>query len=193
MDRPGDYLPDVTEGITRGEDLPPPHFERRSRNYRRRKGPRCGRPAPRCSLARRTRHDLGNARTGRPIDLVVTSSQQRWSPCRRCFNADLSDLALAKCHSTPRVPQTAVRRVAKHGLPARSASGPRWRDPRVFVPGATVPNWVEAAGGKKPWPAWRPTLSPAAWGTSAAPSPAMSGTTAHSASFPWSTTAPSPA
>ena len=33
MDGPGEYLPDVTEGITRVEDLPKAKVARRSRNY----------------------------------------------------------------------------------------------------------------------------------------------------------------
>ena len=34
MDGPGEYLPDVTEGITRVEDLPKAKVVGRSRNYR---------------------------------------------------------------------------------------------------------------------------------------------------------------
>jgi hypothetical protein len=148
MERPGDYVPDATEGITRLEDLPPPHVEHRSRNFRRRKCSRCGRSAPRCTEGQRTLHDLGNVRTGRPIDIVITSSQHRCPDCRRCFNADVSDLALPKGHYTHRVQPTAVRLVVEDGLPYRSARWHLWRDHRVFVPWATIQNWVEA-GGKK--------------------------------------------
>ncbi|MBV8382792.1 MAG: hypothetical protein JOZ63_09300 [Planctomycetaceae bacterium] len=152
MDRPGDYVPDATEGITRVEDLPPPHIERRRRNSRRRTCPRCGHSASRCDVASRTLHDLGNARTGRPIDVVVTYAKYRCPRCRRVFNADMSDLALPKCHYTHRVQQTAVRVVVEDGLPYRAASWHLWRDHRVFVPWATIQNWVEAAGEKKPGP-----------------------------------------
>jgi len=152
MDRPGDYVPDATEGITRVEDLPPPHLERRRRNSRRRACPRCGCSASRCDVASRTLHDLGNARTGRPIDIVVTYSKYRCPRCRRAFNADMSDLALPKCRYTHRVQQTAVRVVVEDGLPYRAASWHLWRDHRVFVPWATIQNWVEAAGEKKPGP-----------------------------------------
>jgi hypothetical protein len=148
MDRPGDYVPDATEGITRVEDLPAPHVERRSRDYQRRTCPRCGRSAPRCNWGQRTLHDLGNTRTGWPIDLVVTYSKHRCSACRRCFNTDMTDLALPKCHYTHRVQQTAVRLVVEDGLPYRSASWHLWRDHRVFVPWATIQNWVEAGGEK---------------------------------------------
>src|SRR6266702_2130953 len=88
---PGEYIPDVTEGITRVEDLPKPRIAHRSRNY----------PARRC---------------------------------RRCRR---------------RVQQLAVRLVAEDGLPYQAASWHLWRDHRVFVPYATIQNWVEAAGGKK--------------------------------------------
>lgn len=33
MTGPGEYVPEVTEGITRVEDLPRPRLERRSRNW----------------------------------------------------------------------------------------------------------------------------------------------------------------
>jgi hypothetical protein len=42
----------------------------------------------------------------------------------------------------------AVRLVVEDGLPYRPASWHLWRDHRVFVPFATIQNWVEA-GGKK--------------------------------------------
>jgi hypothetical protein len=64
-------------------------------------------------------------------------------------NADMFDLALPTCHYTHRVQQTAVRLVVEDGLPYRSASWHLWRDHRVFVPWATIQNWVEAAGEKK--------------------------------------------
>jgi transposase-like protein len=83
---------------------------------------------------------------------VVTYSKYRCPRCRRAFNADMSDLALPKCHYTHRVQQTAVRVVVEDGLPYRAASWHLWRDHRVFVPWATIQNWVEAAGEKKPGP-----------------------------------------
>ena len=73
---PGQYLPDSTEGITRVEDLPPPRVQRRS-YFRRRRCPGCGRPAYRYDLGRRTLHDLGDLRRGRPLDLRVVYSKHR--------------------------------------------------------------------------------------------------------------------
>jgi hypothetical protein len=146
---PGEYVPDATEGISSVEDLPKPRIERRSRSYRARRCPRCGCRAGRHSVARRTLHDLGDLRSGRPLDLVVRFSRHRCPSCDFFFPADLSDLALPRCHYTRRVQDLAVRLVAEDGLPYQAASWHLWRDHRVFVPWATIQNWVEAAGGKK--------------------------------------------
>ena len=148
MPKPGEYVPDSAEGITRVEDLPKPKTVRRSRNYRRRPCPKCGRRAYRLRPVKRTLHDLGDPRSGRPCDLHVTYSQHRCPKCNLYFNADMDDLALPKCHYTCRVLALAVRLVVEDGLPYRAASWHLWRDHRVFVPFATVQNWVEA-GGKK--------------------------------------------
>ena len=148
MDGPGEYVPDVTEGITRVEDLPAPKIEERSRNIKRATCPRCGQASGRVAVSERTLHDLGDLRHGRPVNLHVTYSKHRCSRCQRCFSADMTDLALPSCHYTHRVQQLAVRVVVEDGLPYRSASWHLWRDHRVFVPFATIQNWVEA-GGKK--------------------------------------------
>jgi len=96
----------------------------------------------------RTLHDLGNPRSGRPRDLQVTYSQHYCSKCKCHFNVDMSDLATPGSHYTNRVVQTTMRLVVEDGLPYRSASWHLWREQRVFVPFATIQNWVEA-GGKK--------------------------------------------
>lgn len=145
---PGTYLPDVTEGITRAEDLPQPLVERRSRNYRRRSCPQCGRSCCRHSLGQRVLHDLGRRRRNRPRDLQVVYSKHRCPTCQRCFNADMSDLAPRKSAYTHRVISLAVRLVIEDGLPYRTAAWHLWRDQRVFVPFATIQNWIEAAGKK---------------------------------------------
>jgi transposase len=145
---PGEYTPDPTEGVTRVEDLPPPRVQRRSRNFRHRRCPRCRRPAYRYDLGRRTVHDLGDLRSGRPLDLRIVYSKHRCDHCRRRFAADLSGLAPPGSHYTHRVISLAVRLVTEDGLPYRAASWHLWRDHRVFVPYATIQNWVEAAGKK---------------------------------------------
>jgi hypothetical protein len=150
MPGPGEYVPDVTEGIARVEDLPQPRLEHRSRNYPARRCRRCGHRAGRYAVASRTLHDLGDPRSDRPVDLVVTYSKHRCPHCDGYFSVDLSDLALPKCLYARRVQQLAVRLVAEDGLPYQGASWHLWRDHRVFVPYATIQNWVEAAGEKTP-------------------------------------------
>ncbi len=147
---PGEYVPDITEGISCVEDLPTPKVVPRSRNYPSRPCPRCHQRAGRRGLGRRTLHDLGDVLAGRPLDLVVTYSKHRCPHCHLHFTANMSDLAPPKCLYTKRVQDLAVRLVAEDGLPYRQASWHLWRDHRVFVPYATIQNWVEAAGEKKP-------------------------------------------
>src|SRR5437763_11564594 len=113
---PGEYVPDVTEGVTRVEDLPKPRLERRSRNYPARRCRRCGHRAGRYAVAGRTLHDLGDLRSDRPVDLVVTYSKHCCPHCGCHFSVDLSDLALPKCLYTRRVQQLAVRLVAEDSV-----------------------------------------------------------------------------
>jgi transposase len=148
MSKPGAYLPDETEGITRVEDLPKPQVVRRSRDYRNRPCPRCGGRAYRLTRATRRLHDLGDPLTGRPRDLHVTYSTHRCPACTTCFNAEMDDLALPNSHYTHRAVAAAVRLVVEDGLPYRLASWHLWRDHRCFVPFATIQNWVEASGEK---------------------------------------------
>jgi len=148
MSQPGQYVPDPSEGITAVEDLPTPQVIRRSRDWRRRRCPRCGHGAYRLRRVERLLHDLGDPATGRPRQIRLTYSQHHCLGCGAYFNADMDDLALPKCHYTHRVVALAVRLVVEDGLPYRAASWHLWRDHRVFVPFATVQNWVEA-GGKK--------------------------------------------
>jgi len=148
MAGPGRYVADTTEGITRVEDLPKAKIIARSRNYPRRSCPRCSRSAYRLRTVVRRLHDLGDTLSGRPRVIELTYSQHRCPGCDLHFNADMDDLALPKSHYTHRVVNTAVRLVVEDGLPYRAASWHLWRDHRVFVPFATIQNWVEA-GGKK--------------------------------------------
>src|SRR5256714_15314478 len=117
---PGEYVPDVTEGITRVEDLPQPRVVRRSRNYPARRCPRCLCRAGRYAVASRTLHDLGDPRADCPVDLVVTFSRHRCLRCGCCFAIDLADLGLPKCLYTRRVQRLAARLVAEDGLPSRA-------------------------------------------------------------------------
>ena len=149
---PGEYVPDSTEGITRIEDLPTPILVRRSRDYRRRRCPHCRRSCYRHGRGHRTLHDLGCLSRDRPRLVRVTYSQHHCAACGHFFNAPMSDLAPPGSHYTLRVVSLAIRLVVEDGLPYRIASWHLWRDHRVFVPFATIQNWVEAAGKKKPDP-----------------------------------------
>jgi hypothetical protein len=146
----GVYLSDATEGIIRVEDLPKPRIIERSRNYPCQCCPLCDRGASRLRTCERTLHELGDTIRRQPRDLHVTYSQHYCKPCNHYFNADMLDLAIPGGHYTHRVVATAVRCVVEDGLPYRTASWHLWRDQRVFVPWATIQNWVEAAGEKKP-------------------------------------------
>jgi hypothetical protein len=83
------------------------------------------------------------------VDVQVHYSKHRCEACQIYFNADMSDLAAPGSSYTRRVVDTAVRVVVEDGLPYREASWHLWRDHRVFVPFATIQNWVEAAGEKR--------------------------------------------
>ncbi len=145
---PGEYVPDPTEGIVDVKDLPAPQLGLYSRNHTQTPCPRCGHLASRHKSDQRILHDLGDLCTGRPVDLVVTYSSHYCAKCRKPFNIDLSDVAPPGSHYTQRVIDIAVRVVVEDSVPYRPASWHLWRDHRVFVPFATIQNWVEA-GGKK--------------------------------------------
>jgi hypothetical protein len=148
MAGPGQYDPDSTEGITRPEDLPQPRTVPRSRNFKRRACPFCSKGCFRHAAFTRVLHDVGDLVSGRPRDIHLVYSQHRCTRCRKFFNADTSDYALPKAHYTHRVVSLAVRLVVEDGLPYQTASWHLWRDHRVFVPFATIQNWVEAGGEK---------------------------------------------
>jgi hypothetical protein len=149
MARPGEYVPDATVGVVDPDKLPQAAVQRRSRNYRRRCCPGCGKSCYRDSHGERILHDFGNVHAGHPVDIHVCYSKHRCEQCDDYFNADMSDLAAPGSRYTNRVVATAVRVVVEDGLPYREASWHMWRDHRVFVPFATIQNWVEAAGKKR--------------------------------------------
>lgn len=147
---PGEYVPDPTEGIVDVNDLPKPIVVPNDRHGDHSPCPRCGHLASRHTSGQRTLHDLGDLKTGRPIDLLVTYSSHYCSNCRKYFTVDLADVALPGSHDTRRVIQLAVRFVVEDGVPYRPASWHLWRDHRVFVPCGTLQNWVESGGKKGP-------------------------------------------
>ena len=148
MSGPGEYVPDPTEGITNPEKLPQPKVVVRSRNYAYCACPRCHQRCGRNNVVIRVLHDVGDLVAGRPRDIYLVYSQHYCPQCQKCFTADMSDYAVPKAHYTHRVGSLAVRLVVEEGLPYQAASWHLWRDHRVFVPFATIQNWVES-GGKK--------------------------------------------
>ncbi len=148
MSGPGEYGPDPTEGSTNPEELPQPQVVVRSRNYAHGACPRCHHRCGRNNVVTRVLHDVGDLVAGRPRDIHLGYSQYYCLQCQKCFPADMSDSAVPKAHYTHRVVSLAVRLVVEDGLPYQAASWHLWRDHRVFVPFATIQNWVES-GGKK--------------------------------------------
>ena len=148
MSGPGRYQPDPSSGIKDVKDLPATKLVARQRNHKQTACPQCGHLSYRHKLVTRRLHDLGDLSSGRPIDLLVTYSHHYCSPCRKHFGIDLTDLAPAGSHYTHAVIDRAVRLVVEDRLSYRAASWHLWSDHRVFVPFASLQNWVEA-GGKK--------------------------------------------
>jgi hypothetical protein len=122
MPGPGEYLPDVTEGTTRVEDLPKPRIIQRSRDFRGQPCPQCEHSSYRHRRAKRVLHDLGDLVSGRPHDIHLTYSVHHCTQCDIYFNSDMSDMALPKSHYTYRVVALAVRLVVEDGLPYQAAS-----------------------------------------------------------------------
>lgn len=145
---PGEYTSDSSEGVVRPEALPQAKVVHRSRHFRSRRCPQCGGRCYRNDTRQRLLHDVGDLVSGRPRNILLRYSLHRCNDCRKSFAADLSDYAVPKSHYTHRVVSLAVRLVVEDGLPYQAASWHLWRDHRVFVPYATIQNWVEA-GGKK--------------------------------------------
>jgi hypothetical protein len=145
---PGQYVPDPTAGITDPKDLPPAKIVRRSRNFKHLPCPRCGKSCFRNRTCTRVLHDVGDLVTGKPRDIALVYSQHRCTRCQTFFDADTSEYSLPKARYTHRVVSLAVRLVIEDGLPYQAASWHLWRDHRVFVPFATIQNWVEAGGEK---------------------------------------------
>ena len=148
MSGPGIYAPDPTETVTSVDELPDPKVSERRRYLANARCPRCGKQCYRDNVMERTLHDLGDLRSGRPVDLHVNYSQHHCTKCNRYFNADMSDLATPKGRYTNRVVSVAVRSVVEDGMAFRGASWRMWRDHRVFVPHDTIRNWVRQSGKK---------------------------------------------
>jgi transposase len=145
---PGEYVPDHSARILTPEELPQAKVVRRSRTYRHQACPWCGKRCGRDRVFTRVLHDVGDLVSARPRDIHLVYAQYHCSHCRKYFTADMSDYAVPKAQYTHRVVSLAVRLVVEDGLPYQAASWHLWRDHRVFVPFATIQNWVEAGGEK---------------------------------------------
>ena len=130
---PGEYLPDPTEGITDPKDLPKPKIVERSRNFKHRPCPRCGKRCFRDKVFKRMVRDLGDLVNGRPREIHLTYAQHKCTMCRKYFSADRSDLAAPKAHYTHRVVAMAIRLVVEDGLPYEPASWHRLRTQEHIV------------------------------------------------------------
>ena len=145
---PGVYPPDPTLGITDPQMLPPPKLVRAVATtsigpVRAAASPAPGTgssPAPCMTWA--TRWAGGPATSASPTPSTTAPGAAASSP--------------PTCPTWPRPrPATPIGSwpwpsglVVEDGLPYQAASWHLWRDHRVFVPFATIQNWVEA-GGKK--------------------------------------------
>ena len=145
---PGEYLADVTEGIVDPANLPAPLLEIIHRDAKQAPCIKCGCMAHRLRRFCRRLHDLGDPRSGRPRERAVHGAQYHCGQCDAYFSIDLSDLCAARAAYTHAVVRLAIRLVVEDNLPYRAACWHLWRDHRVFVPFATIQNWVEAAGEK---------------------------------------------
>jgi len=146
----GEYLADVTLGVTHPDDLPQPKIKKRTQNFTKRPCPACGYPARRHDLRTRTLHHLGDPGSGRPVDVQLRYSVHYCCRCKKYFSANTGHIAAPHSHYTHEVVALAVRIVVEDGLPYREASWHLWRDHRVFVPFSTIQKWIEASGKKNP-------------------------------------------
>jgi hypothetical protein len=145
---PGQYVPEPTAGITDPNDLPRAKIVRRSRNFKPLPCPQCGKSCFRNRTCTRVLQDVGDLVTGRPRDIELVYWQHRCTKCQKFFAADTSEYRRPKARYTHRVGSLAVRLVIEDGVPYQAAGWHRWREHRVFVPFATIQNWVEAGGEK---------------------------------------------
>jgi hypothetical protein len=147
---PGRYEFDPSVQVTRPEDLPEVIEVEVDRVRTRCQCPKCGTECRRSYIRERKLFDIGDLATGQPRELIVRCSQHHCGECDRYFMVDTSDLAEHRMLYTRRVMNLAILAVVEDRLPYREASWRLWRDHRVFVPFATIQNWVEAGGKKKP-------------------------------------------
>lgn len=146
---PGEYKVDISECPKRIDDLPLAIVKFKKRDHKKSPCPCCGHQSFRDKRKTRRLHDFGNLDKGQPVEVEVTYSQHYCSKCCRYFNVDMTDIAPPKSHYSNRVIEASIRSVVEESLSYQSASWKMWQDHKVFIPWATIQNWVEAAGEKK--------------------------------------------
>ena len=136
---------------------------------------------PAATASCRRLHDLGDSRAGRPIDLILLRpSIAARLPAMLPRRPVRPGLAQVPVHPPRPATGRPLGGRGRSALP--SASWHLWRDHRVFVPYATIQNWVEAAGEKKADELVDRPTSTRRWPTSPATWPSTRSTTAPSAS-----------
>ena len=110
--------------------------------------PQCQTLAPKRYLAERRIFDYGDELRYQPLQIHLRFSRHRCPQCKKYFCPDTTYIAPPGAQYTDRVIHHAIRLVVEDNLPYRTASWNLWRDHAVFVPFATIQNWVEAAGKK---------------------------------------------
>jgi len=98
MPSPGEYHPDSRIGINTPHDLPPTLQKRQTRNRKYTPCPLCGQRRSRKRTAKRTLYALGNAETGRPVDINFVFSVHRCNDCEKYFSIDLTGIADSDSH-----------------------------------------------------------------------------------------------
>jgi len=143
MSRPGQYVPDPTEGVTNPIDLPKPKIKRRFHTRQKSRCPHCNRLSTRHALCVRRLHDLGDSSSAHPIEIILHYSKHYCCECNVHFTINTSHIAPPKSAYTNAVIALALRLIVEDGLPYRAASGHLWRAHRVYVPFGTIKSWVE--------------------------------------------------
>jgi hypothetical protein len=139
-------MPKLTGDITCMKDLPKANHDQRSSNDRRR-CPNCGHPLPQGSLFTGFQLDLKDL-AAQLSDQSVPVPPHCGSKCNTCFGGVQSNPTAPDCQHTRRAIRWALRLVREEGSNHRGASWRLYCEHQVFVPAATIKNWIKASRGK---------------------------------------------
>lgn len=111
--------------------------------------PNCHTFCSRENRGQRRAHHLGSLLLDRPVDLEIRFANYYCPNCQKYFvHPGVNKIISPYAQYTHAVKETALAYLTEQGLPLREASWALWRHHRVFVPFATLHNWVLEAGGK---------------------------------------------